>query len=200
MKIYLGKNVHPASVNIFQLALLLIFQHCAALHFCSHLHYSNQFFVNVPPYSTTLLIIPPLLFGRSEHRHREIRRSSVSENSGGSMKTLIVPALLSGKKSLLGAPLWGLLCWKNYIRSCKSFGGAVKLGFSMWLPVLLSGKGPTVFPMSGVENQNLIIRLQMQQTYSVGKSTGPRSSTCENSGGPMKTLIVSVLLSAKKFL
>ena len=127
-------------------------------------------------------------------------RSSTSENSGGSMKTLIVPALLSGKKSLLGAPLWGLLCWKNYIRSCKSFGGAVKLGFSMWLPVLLSGKGPKVFPMSGVENQNLIIRLQMQQTYWVGKSTGPRSSTCENSGGPMKTLIVSVLLSAKKFL
>ena len=30
--------------------------------------------------------------------------------------------------------------------------------------------------------------------------TGHRSSTCENSGGPMKTLIVLVLLSGKKFL
>ena len=34
----------------------------------------------------------------------------------------------------------------------------------------------------------------------IGKSTGPRSSTGENSGGPMKTLIVPVLLSGKKFL
>ena len=33
----------------------------------------------------------------------------------------------------------------------------------------------------------------------IGKSTGPRSSTNENSGGPMKTLIVPVLLSGKKF-
>ena len=41
-----------------------------------------------------------------------------------------------------------ILCWKNYIRSCKSFGGPAKLGFSMWLPVLRSGKGPKVFPMS----------------------------------------------------
>ena len=32
----------------------------------------------------------------------------------------------------------------------------------------------------------------------IGKSTGPRSSTGENSGGPMKTLIVLVLLSGKK--
>ena len=31
----------------------------------------------------------------------------------------------------------------------------------------------------------------------IGKSTGPRSSTGENSGGPMKTLIVPVLLSGK---
>ena len=75
-------------------------------------------------------------------------RSSTSENSGGPKKTLIAPVLLSGKKFLQGAPLWGLLCWKNYIRSCKSFGGPVKLGFSMWLPVLRSGKGRKVFPMS----------------------------------------------------
>ena len=34
----------------------------------------------------------------------------------------------------------------------------------------------------------------------IGKSTGPRSLTNENSGGPMKTLIVPVLLSGKKFL
>ena len=32
----------------------------------------------------------------------------------------------------------------------------------------------------------------------IGKSTGPRSLTSENSGGPMKTLIVPVLLSGKK--
>ena len=32
----------------------------------------------------------------------------------------------------------------------------------------------------------------------IGKSTGPRSSTGENSGGPMKTLIVPVLLSGKE--
>ena len=32
----------------------------------------------------------------------------------------------------------------------------------------------------------------------IGKSTGPRSSTGENSGGPMKTLIVPVLLSGKQ--
>ena len=32
----------------------------------------------------------------------------------------------------------------------------------------------------------------------IGKSTGPRSSTSENIGGPMKTLSVPVLLSGKK--
>ena len=42
----------------------------------------------------------------------------------------------------------GILMLKK-IRSCKNFGGPVKLGFSMWLPVLRSGKGPKVFPMSG---------------------------------------------------
>ena len=36
------------------------------------------------------------------------------------------------------------------MRSCKSFGGPLKLGFSMWLPVLRSGKGPKVFPMSEI--------------------------------------------------
>ena len=34
----------------------------------------------------------------------------------------------------------------------------------------------------------------------IEKSTGPRSSTGENNGGPMKTIIVPVLLSGKKFL
>ena len=32
----------------------------------------------------------------------------------------------------------------------------------------------------------------------IGKSTGPRSPTSENSGGPMKTVVVPVLLSGKK--
>ena len=65
-------------------------------------------------------------------------QSSTVENSGGPMNTIVVPVLLSGKKLLWGAPLWGLLCWKNYISSYKSFGGPVKLRFSMWLPVLQS--------------------------------------------------------------
>ena len=40
----------------------------------------------------------------------------------------------------------------------------------------------------------------MASCADIGKSTGPRSSTGENSGGPMKTLIVSVLLYGKKNL
>ena len=44
----------------------------------------------------------------------------------------------------------GVLILKNYIRSCKSFGGPVKLGFSMWWPVLRSSKGPKVFSMSAI--------------------------------------------------
>ena len=65
-----------------------------------------------------------------------------SVKSGGPMKTHIVPVLLSGKKFLYGALYGDSYVKKNYIRSCKSFGGPVKLGFSMWLPVLRSGKGP----------------------------------------------------------
>ena len=34
----------------------------------------------------------------------------------------------------------------------------------------------------------------------IAKSTGPRSSTSKNSGGPMKTLIVAVWLSSKEIL
>ena len=34
--------------------------------------------------------------------------SWTDENSGGPMKTLIVPVLVSGKKFLFGGPLWGL--------------------------------------------------------------------------------------------
>ena len=50
----------------------------------------------------------------------------------------------------------GILMLKK-IRSCKSFGGPVKLGFSMWLPVLRSGKVPKVFPMSGIShNYNVL--------------------------------------------
>ena len=70
----------------------------------------------------------------------------LSENSGGPMKTpLIVPV-----KNSVVSPSMGTLMLKNYIRSCKSFEGPVKLklGFSMWLLVLRSGKGPKFFPMS----------------------------------------------------
>ena len=76
-------------------------------------------------------------------------RSSTSENSGGPMKTIVVPVLLSSKKNPVGSPSMGTLMLKK-MRSCKSFWGPVKLGFSMWLSVLCSGKGPKVFPMSDI--------------------------------------------------
>ena len=78
-------------------------------------------------------------------------RSSNGENSRGPMKTLIVLVLLSGKKKIaVGSPSMGIIMLKK-IRSCKNYGGPVKLRISMWLPVLQSSKGPKVFPMS--ENQ-----------------------------------------------
>ena len=63
------------------------------------------------------------------------------------MKTLIVLVLLSSKKISVGSPSMGILMLKK-VRSCKIYGGPVKLGISMSLPVLQSGKGPKVFPMS----------------------------------------------------
>ena len=51
-------------------------------------------------------------------------RSSTGENSGETMKTLIVPVLLSGKKIPVGSSSMGILMLKK-IRSCKSFGGPV---------------------------------------------------------------------------
>ena len=72
------------------------------------------------------------------------------------METLNMPVLLSGKNSCREA-LYEDSLWKNHIRSCKSFGGSVKRGFSMWLPVLRSGKGPKVFPMSVAYAQRLPI-------------------------------------------
>ena len=74
-------------------------------------------------------------------------RSSTGENSEGPMKTVVVPVLLSGKKNLVGSPSTGTLILTK-MSSCKSSGGPVKLGFSMWSPVLRSGKGPKVFPVS----------------------------------------------------
>ena len=75
-------------------------------------------------------------------------RSLTGENSGGPMKTIVVPVLLSGKKkNPVGGPSMGTLMLKE-MSSCKSFGGPVKLGFSMWSPALQSGKDPKVFPMS----------------------------------------------------
>ena len=58
-----------------------------------------------------------------------------------------------------------------------------------------------VFHYSNIElfGGNKTIQWQLACPASdIGKSTGPRSSTGENSGGPMKTLIVLVLLSGKK--
>ena len=51
-------------------------------------------------------------------------------------------------------------------------------------------------------NENIYAFLTISQHWNadIGKSTGPRSSTSENSGEPMKTLIVPILLSGKKFL
>ena len=45
-----------------------------------------------------------------------------------------------------------------------------------------------------------IINDAMVHRSDITKSTGPRSLTGENSGGPMKTIIVQVLLSSKKLL
>ena len=41
----------------------------------------------------------------------------------------------------------GILMLKK-LGPVKIYGGPVKLGISMWLPVLRSGKGPKFFPMS----------------------------------------------------
>ena len=53
------------------------------------------------------------------------------------------------KKIRVGSRSMGILMLKK-MRSCKNFGGPVKLGFFMWLPVLWSCKGPKVFPMSAL--------------------------------------------------
>ena len=42
------------------------------------------------------------------------------------------------------------------------------------------------------------LTLTFELESDIGKSTSPRSSTSENSGGPMKTIVVPVLLSGKK--
>ena len=55
-------------------------------------------------------------------------QSSTSENSGGPVKTLIVPVLRSSKKIPVGSLSMGILVSKK-IRSYKSFGGPVKLRF-----------------------------------------------------------------------
>ena len=64
-------------------------------------------------------------------------QSLTGENSRGLMKTFIVLVLLSIKKNPVGSPSMGILMLKK-IRSCKNFGGPIKLGFSMWLRVLRS--------------------------------------------------------------
>ena len=46
-------------------------------------------------------------------------RSSTGENSGGPVKTIVVPVLLSGKKNPVGSPSMGTLMLKK-MRSCKS--------------------------------------------------------------------------------
>ena len=96
-----------------------------------------------------ILIICMLLIGHlSDIGKSTCPRSSTGENSGGPMKTIVVPVLLSGKKNSVGSPSIGPLMLKKKMRSCESFGGPVKLGFSMWSSVLRSVKGPKVFPMS----------------------------------------------------
>ena len=75
-------------------------------------------------------------------------RSSTGENRGRPMKTFIVLVLLCGKNIAVGSPSMEILnLMQKKLRSCKNFWGPVKLGFSIWLPVLWSGKGPKVFPI-----------------------------------------------------
>ena len=90
------------------------------------------------------------LCGPTDIRKSTGPRSSTGENSGGPMKAFVVLVLLSGKTFLKGALNGDSYVKKNYIRSCKSFGGPVKLGFSIRLPFLRSGKGPKVFLISGL--------------------------------------------------
>ena len=49
-----------------------------------------------------------------------------------------------------------------------------------------------------LNKQLICLRSELHYAADIGKSTGPRSLTGENSGGPMKTLIVPVLLSGNK--
>ena len=53
----------------------------------------------------------------------------------------------------------------TYLLACKSFGGLVKLGFFMWLPVLQSGKAPKLFPMSvnGCKNDRSELSVQIRE-------------------------------------
>ena len=87
-------------------------------------------------------------------RHQEIHRSSVldwwKQCPEDRWKPLLCQSSCPVKNSCREPSPMGILMLKNYIRSCKSFGGPVKLGFSMWWLVLRSGKGPNVFPMSAV--------------------------------------------------
>ena len=62
-------------------------------------------------------------------RHREIHRSSVLDR-WKQWRTDENPYCAGSpvrKKFLQGAPLWGLLCWKYYNRSCKSFSDPIKV-------------------------------------------------------------------------
>ena len=82
------------------------------------------------------------------------------------MKTLIVPVLLSSRKIAVGSPPVGILIFKKN-RSCKRFGGPVKLGFSAWL-LVISSPGPVKFQkfsrclrlaitdLAGQENDQLV--------------------------------------------
>ena len=94
--------------------------------------------------------------GESLSRNRKTTgpRSSTCKNSG---KPLL---FRSNRKIALGSPSTGILMLKKN-RSCKSFGGPVKLGFYMWLSVSQSGKGPKVFRMSdwAIIFYHIIIRL-----------------------------------------
>ena len=57
------------------------------------------------------------------------------------------PQALEASQHVIRLPFLRTIMLKK-IWSCKSFGGPVKLRFSIWLPVLRSGRVPKVFPMS----------------------------------------------------
>ena len=115
-------------------------------------HHANSSAVTV---LTTLYMLWWHFFGYCDGFVHDYTKPDIGKSTGprpvktveDRWKPLLCRSSCPVKKSCR-EPLYGDFSVEKMIRSCKSFGGPEKLGFSMWLPVLRSGKGPKVFPMS----------------------------------------------------